>query len=487
MLQLVRDTRPDAYPLAKPWMGAAALESAWPALIAYPRGKILAANQLLRWVSALPSPDALLGHKVLDLSAWILGSQRAPMACNAEFLLQKLGYINRLREPRRTAEMANFAKVYNAALTAAGAAVDVSSCVLPHATREFDERSPWRYPLRIAGVGDDGRHFLLPFVVTEALLPRSHFLIMLEPDGEEARQFIAEVYEERRRHFGREDYVIGREKLVDTRLPDYYTQNDIRKPEIAITYLNNMRRPESFYPIDISSREDSSEGQGAPPASVGVPVFEFRPRQSFSPQDVARICDVIDAEPAALPMHPELGRGTSFRLKAAAGLGRVQQVDIYLDRPATRGAAVRVHRLDHFGEPQAPRYRFDAGFVEEGVVPALVFRATSEGQEREITVHRDGRLGESSDIGERTPQTLTEMSESHPQPFLPLIVDAKEAAELLGVSRTAVFSAIERGRLPASKVDGRWEIRRADLDAYQQSTAHRRGKPGPRRKRSAAA
>ncbi len=97
MLRLIGRADPDAYPLAdEAWMGTAALKSAWPALIAYPRGKIQAANQLLRWVCALASAEALLDLTVIELSARILGSQRAPFACNLAFLRQKLGYISRL-------------------------------------------------------------------------------------------------------------------------------------------------------------------------------------------------------------------------------------------------------------------------------------------------------------------------------------------------------------------------------------------------------
>jgi excisionase family DNA binding protein len=42
-----------------------------------------------------------------------------------------------------------------------------------------------------------------------------------------------------------------------------------------------------------------------------------------------------------------------------------------------------------------------------------------------------------------------------------------EAAGVKRVSREAVRLAIERGDLPASRVGGRWLIRRADLDCYR--------------------
>jgi excisionase family DNA binding protein len=485
MLRLVGGTKPDAYPLADhAWMGAAALNSAWPALIAYPRGKIQAANQLLRWVSALASAEGLLDLTVLELSARILGSQRAPIACNPAFLLQKLWYINKLRSEKRALVLASFWRHYDEARSVSEVAIEATPCSLIRSARDFDERTPWRYPLRIEGVREDGRKYLLEFVVTEALLPRKHFLIMLEPDGNETRQLIGKIYDNRGRLFGGEDYIITRDKHVDIQLPAHYTERHIRKPKLEIIYLDSVRKPESYYPMDMESQERTAEERVA---SKGVPVFEFRPRQSFGEQELNRIRDAIGAELDALPAHPELGSGTRFRLGAAAGPGRVSQVDIYLDRPATRGAAVRVHRIDDFGEPQAARYRFDVGFLEEGDPPALVFRSTGEGQERNVTVYRDGRFDEAADRAARAAEALPTDDEASQGGPLPPVVGAKDAADLLQVSRNAVLSAIERGRLPASKVEGRWEIRRSDLNAYRQSIAHRQGKPGPRGKRSQAA
>lgn len=53
----------------------------------------------------------------------------------------------------------------------------------------------------------------------------------------------------------------------------------------------------------------------------------------------------------------------------------------------------------------------------------------------------------------------------------------REAAEQLGVSRTAVYRAIEAGELDAYKFRGRLRIRQAELDAMRERN---RVQPKPR-------
>ncbi len=61
-----------------------------------------------------------------------------------------------------------------------------------------------------------------------------------------------------------------------------------------------------------------------------------------------------------------------------------------------------------------------------------------------------------------------------------------QAAEVMGVSRSAVQQLVMRGRLPARRIGHVWIIRRADLDAYIEEHAKRR-RPGPPGKVGAAA
>ncbi|MGC0271727.1 helix-turn-helix domain-containing protein [Pseudactinotalea sp. Z1739] len=44
-----------------------------------------------------------------------------------------------------------------------------------------------------------------------------------------------------------------------------------------------------------------------------------------------------------------------------------------------------------------------------------------------------------------------------------------QAASLLGIGERAVRQAIQRGRLPAVRVGGRWVIEREDLEQYRQA------------------
>lgn len=50
-------------------------------------------------------------------------------------------------------------------------------------------------------------------------------------------------------------------------------------------------------------------------------------------------------------------------------------------------------------------------------------------------------------------------------------VTSSEAATCLGIKPDAVLRAINRRRLPAKKVDGRWQIERADVEHYRSSRA----------------
>jgi excisionase family DNA binding protein len=55
------------------------------------------------------------------------------------------------------------------------------------------------------------------------------------------------------------------------------------------------------------------------------------------------------------------------------------------------------------------------------------------------------------------------------------LLTIKDAAARVGLSETAIRSAIDRGRLPAKTVLGRLVVAQDDLDAYRETT--RRGRP----------
>ena len=50
-------------------------------------------------------------------------------------------------------------------------------------------------------------------------------------------------------------------------------------------------------------------------------------------------------------------------------------------------------------------------------------------------------------------------------------VTSAQAAELLGISKSAVYSAIKDGRIKSELVLNRLAIRRAEVEAYRQRTA----------------
>lgn len=76
----------------------------------------------------------------------------------------------------------------------------------------------------------------------------------------------------------------------------------------------------------------------------------------------------------------------------------------------------------------------------------------------------------------RPPQTLSR-AELPPDPVSEL--STAQAAEFLGYTQPSIIELIARGRLPATKIRGRWRLKTADVQAYQRSQAHRRTKPGP--------
>lgn len=207
----------------------------------------------------------------------------------------------------------------------------------------------------------------------------------------------------------------------------------------------------------------------------GTPVFEFRPRQHLNTDDQKFIADALEAEQVPLITHPEMGSGLGFRLNREPTAGRVTEVDIYLSPSRSKSAAIRLHRLDDFGEPHASRHRFDIGYVLEGSASAVAFQ--TKHQERIITVFNNGALDEA--ISQHRRKELIS-AEEKAMAVLPSIISAHEAARILGVTRTAIFGAIERGRIVADKVAGRWEVNTESLLDYEKSIAHRQGKPGPR-------
>src|SRR5215213_2054276 len=56
-------------------------------------------------------------------------------------------------------------------------------------------------------------------------------------------------------------------------------------------------------------------------------------------------------------------------------------------------------------------------------------------------------------------------------------VSLREAAEILGVHYMTAYRHVRTGRLPAHRVEGRWRVRRADLDGRPEPTPHERGGP----------
>lgn len=56
-----------------------------------------------------------------------------------------------------------------------------------------------------------------------------------------------------------------------------------------------------------------------------------------------------------------------------------------------------------------------------------------------------------------------------PQPAeqRPTWITTDTAAQLLGIGDRGVRQAIKRGRLPARRIDGHWEIHRDDVEAYR--------------------
>jgi excisionase family DNA binding protein len=269
-------------------------------------------------------------------------------------------------------------------------------------------------------------------------------------------------------------------------LPTNYNRRELRNPKVEIIFLDDVRNAEkeidneNIAPSDVIAKQKAI-APASPFTLPGVPLFEFRPRQPLSDEDRQRVAQAMGAEAVALPRHPELGEGAGFRLGGNVGLGRVTQVDIYPGRSQAKSAAVRVHRIDDFGEPQAPRYRFEVGYLQEGSAPALFFSASEQEQERVITVFRDGRFDEASGLPRAAAAALS-ASEERYLAGLPPMLGVTEVAQLLGITRAAVLAAIDRGSLAANKVEGRWEIGREAVAAYHQVTALRRGKPGRRKK-----
>jgi len=52
-------------------------------------------------------------------------------------------------------------------------------------------------------------------------------------------------------------------------------------------------------------------------------------------------------------------------------------------------------------------------------------------------------------------------------PQLAAVINAMQAADLLGVTDRAIRLAIAGGKLPAQQVDGRWQINRQDVERYR--------------------
>jgi len=75
-------------------------------------------------------------------------------------------------------------------------------------------------------------------------------------------------------------------------------------------------------------------------------------------------------------------------------------------------------------------------------------------------------VSKTADLGERPCLTLTkEMIEEHPTEILrePLL-DAEDAAELLGIPRSSVYAYAKRGELPYVKIGRHVKFVRSDLE-----------------------
>lgn len=62
-----------------------------------------------------------------------------------------------------------------------------------------------------------------------------------------------------------------------------------------------------------------------------------------------------------------------------------------------------------------------------------------------------------------------------PEPLSPALLDVRDAARYLGVSRTLLYSLLSSGALPSVKVGQRRLVRRADLERFVESLPTLRG------------
>ena len=396
-LRIIVSEPPRAYPKVERSFAKAALWAAFPAAIVSQTGKIRAANRLASWIGGKDSAPSLVGSNIIDLSLHMVGEQRIPPECNMGLLVKKGEILAGLDPHQSSVVPAIFRKLREeTAKGTASAEHKGASCPMFRSRRSFDNRMPWQYPVRMYPPAGFADRTLLEFAVLEVQVGRD-LLIVLEPDDALTKDVIAQVYAEYSKEDSDGQYVFG-QAGVDTTFPEEYDRGDLTNPEIEIIYISEMveseieSKKESVEPRSITG--DFGERVGLAAEAVETTVFALQPDQTLSVRDRKRIARAINAEDVTLPVHPELGPGHGFRLRADAAPGRVTQIDVYQRRSTAERAVVRVHRTDDFGDPYAPRYMFDVGYIRQGAVSALAFHSVDDDQQRIVTIYIDGRVDE---------------------------------------------------------------------------------------------
>ncbi len=229
--------------------------------------------------------------------------------------------------------------------------------------------------------------------------------------------------------------------------------------------MERKRAPEAGRFAAIAVDDDARKRIVLPAEARETTIFAPHADQPLSRRDRKRITRGINAEDVALPVHPELGPGYGFRLRADAEPGRVTQVDVYQRPSVAERAVVRVHRTDDFGDPYAPRYVFDIGYLRHGAVPALAFQAIDDQQQRVVTIYEDGRFAEDVQlVGQLSAAAVPALHPVHDgeQPLADDVVrewlTMGEAIALMDVSWSYARKLIADGVLHATRRGKVWFV-----------------------------
>lgn len=76
--------------------------------------------------------------------------------------------------------------------------------------------------------------------------------------------------------------------------------------------------------------------------------------------------------------------------------------------------------------------------------------------------------------------TLLDMADPTPDPLIPPLVSASQAAEILGYTRAMVSLLANDGRLTGQRVGTTWVFRRAAVEAYRDDIGRQRAPKKPR-------